>query len=284
MAPTDTPDSTAVRTALWRALHVAVDAPPHVLTDEVGLALAAPEVGWRARPDMSPERTRLFRAAIVARARFVEDLVLEQSARGVGQYVILGAGLDSFAQRRADIAARLRVFEVDRPGTQRWKQQRLKALGFDLPAGLKFVPTDFETEDAWLQQLIAAGFDPARPAVIASLGVSMYLTRAANEATFRRVAGLAPGSTLVTSFLVPLELADPAIRVGLEFAVKGAAASGTPFISFFAPPEIVDLARDAGFKDAQHVSAATLGERYFAGRSDGLRPPENAEELLVATI
>src|SRR5678815_6197848 len=100
------PDSTAVRVALWRALHVEVDAPPHVFEDEVGLKLAAPEDGWRSRPDMSPF-TRPFRASIVARARFIEDLVEEQVARGVTQDVILGAGLDTFAQRRPELAARL---------------------------------------------------------------------------------------------------------------------------------------------------------------------------------
>jgi len=94
------PDSTAVRVALWRALHVEVDPPPHVIDDVVGLKLAAPEEGWRQRGDMHPEGTKLFRASIVARARFIEDLVVEQAGRGVGQYVLLGAGLDTFAQRR----------------------------------------------------------------------------------------------------------------------------------------------------------------------------------------
>src|SRR4029077_2160189 len=106
------PDDTAVRVALWRALHVEVDAPPHVFEDEVGLKLAAPDDGWRSRPDMSPF-TRPFRASIVARARFIEDLVAEQAAGGVGQYVILGAGLDTFAQRRPELASRLLVFEID---------------------------------------------------------------------------------------------------------------------------------------------------------------------------
>src|SRR5262250_3468450 len=106
------PDSTAVRVALWRALHVEVDPPPHVLEDEVGLKLAAPDDGWRSLPDVSAF-TRPFRASVVARARFIEDLVAELTARGVGQYVILGAGLDTFAQRRPEVASPLLVFEVD---------------------------------------------------------------------------------------------------------------------------------------------------------------------------
>jgi methyltransferase (TIGR00027 family) len=280
---TGAPDSTAVRVALWRALHVEVDAPPHVLEDTIGLRLAAPDDGWRQRGDMHPEGTRLFRASIVARARFIEDLVVEQLARGVGQYVLLGAGLDTFVQRRPEVASRLSVFEIDQPGTQAWKRQRLVETGYGVPASLKLVPVDFEAGESWRQKLLAAGFDAGRPAVVTSTGVSMYLTREAIMALLREVAALAPGSTFAMSFLLPLERAEPAVRPGMEMAEKGARASGTPFISFFMPEEILALAREAGFQDVRHVSAAALGERYFAGRTDGLRPPNNSEELLVAT-
>lgn len=281
--PNAVADSTAVRVALWRALHVEVDAPPHVLQDEVGLQLVAPDDGWRSRPDMDPQFTRPFRASIVGRARFIEDLVVEQAGRGVGQYVILGAGLDTFAQRRPEAASRLVVFEVDRPGPQAWKRRRLIDLGFGVPPSLRLVPVDFEAGDAWWQRLREAGFDAARPAVVASTGVSMYLTKDATAATLRQVAALAPGSALAMSFLLPIELADPDVRPGLQLAEKGARASGTPFISFFRPEEMLALARQAGFRDAQHVSAAMLAQRYFAGRSDGFRPPDHAEELLLAT-
>ncbi|HZU36001.1 MAG TPA: class I SAM-dependent methyltransferase [Gemmataceae bacterium] len=276
------PDSTAVRVALWRALHLEVDPPPHVLADEVGLKLVAPDDNWRSRPDMSPF-TKPFRASILARARFIEDLVAEQAARGVGQYVILGAGLDTFAQRRPEFASSLVVFEVDRAGPQAWKRQRLIELGFDIPDWLRLVPVDFEAGEDWWQRLAEAGFDSGRPAVVASTGVSMYLTREANAATLHQVAALAPASTLALSFTLPIELADPEVRPGIERAVAGARASGTPFLSFFTPAEILALAREAGFREARHVSAATLAQRYFAGRTDGLRPPSNTEELLVAT-
>src|SRR2546428_8415754 len=133
---TAAPDSTAMRVALWRAMHVQVDSPPHVLEDEIGLRLAAPDDGWRRRPDMDPQATSGYRAAIVARARFIEDLVTEQAGHGVAQYVILGAGLDTFAQRRPEIASGLRVFEVDQPGPQAWKRQRLIELGFGIPEWL----------------------------------------------------------------------------------------------------------------------------------------------------
>jgi methyltransferase (TIGR00027 family) len=276
------PDSTAVRVALWRALHVEVDPPPRVLEDEIGLKLVHPDDGWRNRPDMSPF-TKPFRASILARARFIEDLVAEQAARGVGQYVILGAGLDTFAQRRPEVACRLLVFEVDRPGPQAWKRQRLIELGLGIPSFLRLVPVDFERGDAWWRRLTEAGFDAGQPAVVASTGVSMYLTKDAITATLRQVAALAPGSTLAMSFMLPIALADPEVRPGIERAAEGARANGTPFISFFTPTEMLALAREAGFRDVQHVSAVALAQRYFAGRTDGLRPPSNSEELLVAT-
>jgi len=275
-------EPTAVRVALWRALHVRVDAPPHVFEDEVGARLAAPDEGWQDRPDMHPEATRPFRASIVARARFIEDLVAEQAHGGVTQYVLLGAGLDTFAQRNPALASRLNVFEIDRPGPQAWKQHRLVELKLGLPPFLHFVPVDFEAGASWRERLTSAGFDATRPAVVASAGVSMYLTREANLETLREVARFAAGSTFVMSFLLPLDRADADARPGLEQSAKGARASGTPFISFFDPPDLLQLATDAGFRQARHVSAATLAERYFAGRTDGLRPPRNGEELLVA--
>ncbi|OXI67640.1 SAM-dependent methyltransferase [Burkholderia sp. AU28863] len=280
----DAPDSTAARVALWRALHVELDAPPHVLADEIGLQLLAPAPGWRQRGDMDPQFTRPFRASIVARARFIEDLVIEQVARGVSQYVILGAGLDSFVQRRPDMASRMTVFEVDQPAPQRWKQRRLAELGFGVPDWLRFVPVDFEARQSWRDALVGAGFDAGQPAVVVSTGVSMYLTCEANAAALREVASLAPGSTFAMTFLLPLDNADPDVRPGLDMAAKGARASGTPFISFFEPDEIQALAREAGFAQAEHVSAAELTRRYFADRPDGLRPPNRAEELLVATV
>jgi methyltransferase (TIGR00027 family) len=280
--PAPAPDNTAVRTALWRALHVEVDPPPHVFEDTVGLQLAAPDDDWRSRPDMS-SFTRPFRASIVARARFVEDLVIEQTARGVEQYVIPGAGLDTFAQRRPQLISQLRVFEIDQPGPQEWKRQRLIDLGFGIPANLRLVPVDFEAGDGWWERLLASGFDAARPAVVASTGVSMYLTKEAIIATLRQVATLAPGSTFVMSFMLPIEMLDDDVRPGVERAAEGARASGTPFISFFTPEEMLALAQAAGFKEVTHVSAAMLAQRYFADRIDGLRPPNNSEELLVAT-
>ncbi|HEY6843558.1 MAG TPA: class I SAM-dependent methyltransferase [Thermoanaerobaculia bacterium] len=251
---TAAPDSTAVRVALWRALHVLIDPPPHVLEDTVGLQLIAPDAGWRERGDMHPEGTKLMRMSIVTRARFVEDLVLQQRPP---QYVILGAGIDTFAQRHRDPGTR--VFEVDRAEPQEWKRHRLTELRLPLPV---LVPVDFEKE-SWWDRLIAAGFDPKQRAVVASTGVSMYLTKEANEETLRQIAALAPGSTFVMSFLLPIELIDPSERPMMEMSINGARRSGTPFVSFFSPEEIVALARRSGFKNAWVEKVSSTSEQLL---------------------
>jgi methyltransferase (TIGR00027 family) len=253
-----------------------------VFDDEIGFKLAAPGDGWLHRSDVHPHFTRLSRASIVARSRFIEDLVVEQAGQGIGQYVILGAGLDTFAQRRPEIASRLRIVEVDQPGPQAWKRQRLIDLGFGVPDWLQLVPVDFETGGSWWERLKAGSFDASRPAVVASAGVNQYLTKDAITATLRQVAVLAPGSTLVMTFTLPLEFAEPEERPWRELAEKGARASGAPFISFFTPAEMLTLAREAGFKEVRHVSSADLTRQYFAGRTDGLRP-SSWNALLVAT-
>ncbi|MFF6777132.1 class I SAM-dependent methyltransferase [Streptomyces sp. NPDC012637] len=277
------PDHTAVRVALWRALHVRADAAPHVLDDEIGLELADPGPDWRERGDMTMPGVAGVRASMVARARFIEDLVAERADAGVTQYVILGAGLDTMAQRRPELASRLRVFEVDQPGTQAWKRRRLAELGYDIPSWLTLVPVDFEAGDSWWERLTAAGFDPDEPTVVASAGVSMYLTHEANTATLRQAAVLAPGSVLATTFLLPLDRLEPEQRRVQEFSMRNAAASGTPFVSLYTPDEMRQAALEAGFARAQHVSPDDLAARYFADRTDGLRLPRS-EQFLVAEV
>jgi O-methyltransferase involved in polyketide biosynthesis len=164
-----------------------------------------------------------------------------------------------------------------------WKRRRLLELGFGVPDWLRFISTDFAAGESWYGNLASAGFDYGKPAIVVSTGASMYLTQDANAATLRQIATLAAGSILAMTFLLPVELTDPEARPGLEMAVKGARASRTPFLSFFTPPEMLALAREAGLGNPRHVSAADLAQRYFVTRTDGLRPPNNAEEFLVAS-
>lgn len=263
------PEHTAVRVSLWRALHVLLDPAPHVFTDEIGAKLVAEE-GWRNRQDMNPDFSKSMRASVVGRARFIEDLVEEQLKLGTTQYVILGAGLDTFAQRRSDLASRMQIFEVDQPGPQAWKQKRLAETGYTMPAWLHFVPVDFEGGQSWWNQLLAAGFDKNKPAVVVSTGVTMYLTHETNLATFKQMATLTPGSTFATTFMLALDLMEPKERGMMEFVMKRATESGTPFLSLFKPEEILAMAKEAGFKKAEHISAQDLFQRYFAKRTDGL--------------
>ncbi len=279
----DVPDSTAVRVALWRAIHVQVDPLPHVLEDEIGLKLVNPEEGWQNRPDMHPQFTSTFRASIVARAKFIEDFVTEQAKNGIDQYVILGAGLDTFAQRKPEIASKLNIFEIEKPSTQEWKRQRLTEIGHPIPSWLKFVPVDFEAGASWWDQLIASGFNPTKPAVVTSIGVSMYLTRDAIKDTLKKMLNLAPGSKFIMTFMLPLDLVNPEDQAGYQMALKGAQSSGTPFISFFSPQEMMEFAREIGFKKIEQQSTSGMTPLYFSGRSDGLRP-STGEELLIATI
>lgn len=276
------PDNTAVRTALWRALHVQIDAKPHVLEDEIGLKLIAPKDDWRKRPDMNPHFISRLRASIVARSRFVEDLVIEQSKQGISQYVILGAGLDTFAQRRPEAASKLQIFEIDQTETQIWKQRRLLELGFGIPEWLHLVSVDFEIT-SWWDELLKAGFDVNRPAFVSCTGVTLYLTKDAITSTLKQIAALKTGSKLAMAFYLPIELLDEEDRPLQLIAEKGARASGTPFISFFTQSEILDLASEAGFRDYETVSSKDLARRYFAGRTDNLSPA-SGEEFLLASI
>lgn len=277
------PDSTAVRVALWRAMHVKIDATPHVLTDEIGLRLVAPEEGWQDRPDMHPEGTAPFRASIVGRARFIEDFVADQIQHGVGQYVILGSGLDTFAQRKPEVASKLQVFEVEKKETLAWKEKRLIEEGFQIPSWLHFTPMNFESDASLWEELKKAGFDKTKPAIVTSIGVSMYLTREAIKEMLTQMKGLAAGSKFIMTFMLPLDLVDEKDRPGYQMSLNGAQRSGTPFISFFSPDEMLNFARDIGLQKLEHLSTTDLIPKYFTGRKDGLIP-STGEEFLIVTL
>lgn len=274
------PDPTAERVALWRALHGLLDTPP-VFEDPLVLQLLAPAPDWVQRPDMDPQDSARARASIAARSRFVEEHLEAQAALGVTQYISLGAGLDTLALRRPDLAARMQIFELDLAAPQAWKQQRLRELGLPLPPSLHFLPVDFEQlgEAAWAD-LLRQGIDPERPTVVAALGVSMYLSEQGNLQTLRRVASLAPGSSLIMSFQLPTDWLDPSERGDREQMLAHAREAGFPFVSIFNPVHWQQLAAEAGFRSAQYIDTAELTARYFTGREDGLQP-SSAEALLL---
>lgn len=274
------PDNTAVRTALWRALHAQADARPYIIKDVVGLQLIAPEDGWQERPDM--KYTKRLRASIVARARFIEDLIIEESKKGITQYIILGAGLDTFAQRRTDASPALQIYEIDQSDTLRWKRQRLIETGLGIAENLHLVPVDFEKEN-WYKRLLKAGFDKSKPVVIACTGVSLYLTKEAIVETLKQISTFAHGSVLAMTFYLPIHLMDEEDKALMEMSLKGAAAAGTPMISFFSAAEIAQLAGDAGFKEIKTISTRDMEQLYFTDRTDNLLPATGEVFLLAAT-
>lgn len=272
------PDNTALRTALWRALHVLTDEKPYVIDDKIGYDLIKPETDWQERPDM--KYTKRLRASIVARARFVEDIAKNEIENGIKQYVLLGAGLDSFAQRNAEISSQVDIYEIDQPDTLAWKEEKLIENGYKISDNLHFVPVDFETS-SWWTELLNKGFDPNKKAVVSCTGVTLYLIKEAITDTLKKMTSLASGSTIAIAFYLPLEQLDEEDKPMQEIAIKGAAASGTPFVSFFSVDEIIKLAKEIGLKEIKITSTKDMAERYFKNRTDNFIPA-SGEFFLVA--
>ncbi len=274
------PDNTALRTALWRALHLLADEEPYIIEDEVGLELIKPDKDWQERPDM--KYTKRLRASIVARARFIEDLAKEEIDNGIQQYVLLGSGLDTFAQRNAEIISSINIYEIDQPDTLNWKENKLIENGYGVPKYLHFVPVDFETS-SWWKELLKKGFDVQQKSLISCTGVTLYLTKEAIIQTLKEMTLLASGSTIAIAFYLPIELLNEEDRPMQEMAGKGAEKSGTPFISFFTYKEVEKLAEEVGLKDIQTISTKDMTEMYFKNRTDNL-VPASGEYFLVAKI
>jgi methyltransferase (TIGR00027 family) len=294
------PDATAVMAALSRAAHLVLDPAPHVFVDDVGLRLVnVPAVlrhagfdvpddpggvrrdGWLFSP-RALEWFRGWRGTFLARARFVEELVVERVGAGVDQLVVLGAGVDTLALRRADLRDRLRIFEVDHPVTQGWKQARIRQLFGSCPDNLTFAPVDFQATPSWRGELIDVGFDPARRSLVVSTGVTQYITDEALVATMHDVASMAAGTTFACTFMLPVEsipLPERELRATTE---QRAAERGAPWISSYEPDAIVDMARAASFDSVHHVSAASWNDRWCTRRSDGLHAAAG-EHAIVAT-
>ena len=275
------PDNTALRTALWRALHVFIDDKPSIIEDTIGFDLIKPENNWQERPDM--KYTKRLRASVVARARLVEDIAKEQIDKGVQQYVLLGAGLDSFSQRNTEISSRIDIYEIDQPGTLAWKQEKLIENGHPPSDKLHFVPVDFETS-SWWGELLLNGFDRHRKAFVSCTGVTLYLTKEAIVDMLTKMTLLASGSMIAVAFYLPLELLDKEDQPMQEIANKGAEASGTPFISFFRVDEVHAIAEEIGLTEIHIISTKHITEMYFRNRTDDLMPASGEYFLIAKTM
>jgi methyltransferase (TIGR00027 family) len=257
---------TALRVAIRRAAHQLVE-QPRILDDPIAVRL----VGSAHPRDMERAMHKVardFRLFMAARSRYAEDRLAEAVANGVTQYVVLGAGLDTFAYRNPFPA--LRVFEVDFPATQEWKRALLAEAAIALPASLTFVPLDFEHK-ALAEGLAEAGFDAGKAAFFGWLGVVPYLTLDAFRATLGAIAQLPAGSGVCFDFAFPPETLSPARRLVFDGLAGRVAAAGEPFRLFFGPEELAAELRRAGFERQEQVDSDGLNELYLKGRADGLK-------------
>jgi methyltransferase (TIGR00027 family) len=273
---------TAQRVAIRRAAHQLLD-QPHVLDDPLALRIIGEEAAaeLRGNPKEHPAFARAFRAFMVARSRFAEDELASAYARGVRQYVVLGAGLDTFAYRSPH--AGLRVFEVDHPATQEWKREQLLAAEIAIPSSLTFAPVDFE------QQTLGAGlelcgFETRAPAFFSWLGVVPYLTREACMTTLRWIAKLPAGSGVVFDFAIDPTLLNAGQREAFDALSKRVAAAGEPFQLFFGPAKLQDELRSLGFHRTEFLQGKQINERYFQDRADGLCVRGSLGHLMAAWV
>jgi methyltransferase (TIGR00027 family) len=270
------PSRTAILTATHRAAHFVLDQPP-ILNDSLARAFA----GFASDEELLNSLDRFafpdfpsHRALFALRSRYTEDeLAAAVRTAGISQYVILGAGLDSFAYRCSDEMRSLRIYEIDHPSSQAWKRARLTELGVPPPSTLHYIPVDFERETL-AQRLTAGGIDREAKAFFSWLGVTQYLTKDAVLGTLREIASATvPGSQLVATFPVPAAMLNDEDREILTSTAARAASVGEPWLSFFEPYEMDGLLKQAGFSETHCFGPEQIARKYLIGRTDGLRMP-----------
>ncbi len=264
------PSRTALAVAVLRAVHQVADTP-RVFTDPLALRILGPDGPAVVQAQLSGSaRHARLRASVAGRSRMAEDALADAAARGVRQYVLLGAGLDSFGCR--DALPEVDVFEVDHPATQEWKRRMLEAAGLQPPPRLRFVSMDFERQDL-RSTLAQAGFRFDAPALFAMLGVAIYVERAALQASWAMLASMPPGrAELVFDYAADFSAAPEALRGAYQELAERAAAAGEPWLTYFEPAALQADLLQAGFTSVQDLDAAALTKRLFADRTDGLAP------------
>lgn len=263
-----------MRVAMRRAAHQILD-DPRVFSDPIALRMVGEEKVDALRTDAShSEQTSMsrgIRALVVVRSRYAEDELDRAVGRGARQYVILGAGLDTFAYRQPYPEDALRVFEVDHPATQHWKRSRLKEAGIQVPRTLTFVPVDFEAETLEEGLIRAEGFDAGMSTFFSWLGVTQYITHSAVMATLHVIAAMPAGSAIVFDYAVSPSLLSPNAREAFEKLAQRVAAAGEPFRTFFEPDALAGELSSMGFTQIEDLGPDELNNRYFQDRTDELR-------------
>ncbi|KVS62164.1 MerR family transcriptional regulator [Burkholderia cepacia] len=277
------PKPSALLVATQRAAHQLLDRPL-VLDDPAALTVLGAAEAQALRDNLDKFRQPMtvgMRSTVVVRSRLADDVWADAIERGIRQYVVLGAGLDTSAYRRADAPGR--VFEVDLPATQAWKQARLREAGMAVPPSLQFVPVDFERVGL-AQGLARAGFDADAPALFSWLGVTMYLDEAAVIDTLRFIAGCAKGSAVLLEYVVPLSSLPPIMRIAMEQMTARFAERGEPWKSFFEPDALTARLAALGFSHSNTWTPDELNRRYLANRADGLHIGASPGRLVLATV
>jgi methyltransferase (TIGR00027 family) len=267
------PSETAIRVAVRRAAHQILD-NPKVLEDPIALKMAS-VVGSTSDgyPSTLSEDTlyaKVLRASLVARSRYAEDELHRAIQRGIHQYVVLGAGLDTFAYRHVYPRDVLHVFEVDHPATQAWKRAHLTEVGIPIPETLTFAAMDFETQTL-VDGLRQAGLDTAKSTFFSWLGVTPYLTASAITDTLHFVSSMPVGSGIVFDYMISPVLLDSGARLSLDALSLRVAQAGEPFRSFFDPSALAASLKAMGFGHIENIDPEEMNSRYFRGRQDKLR-------------
>jgi methyltransferase (TIGR00027 family) len=274
--------ATAEGAALVRALHQVLDGEPRVLDDPIALRLFASQIEHQKVVARLVPFHRRLRANFALRSRYAEDCLAESMGDGLRQYVLLGAGLDTFAYRQPEWAAALRIFEVDHPATQEWKRAKLTAAGVAIPSNVSVVGVDFE-RDSLSECLAGAGLDSAAPTFFSSLGVTQYLTAESFDASLKFVLSMPRASEIVFSFVTSGADLSPWERMfGAMFAAI-AGAGGEPWVTRYDPKQLAEKLATMGFSKVIHLSNEAANDRYFRGRRDGLRA-SRLEQMMRAIV
>jgi methyltransferase (TIGR00027 family) len=264
------PSTAAQGAAEGRAAHQLLDRPL-IFEDRIALRILGEEGEAKLRSELTIHQTPLMRALrgqFVGRSRYAEDALATAIISGTRQYVILGAGLDTYAYRNAGNEAR--VFEVDHPATQAWKRNRLADVGIEVPTSLSFAPIDFEVQ-ALPDGLSTAGFDKQAQAVVACIGVSYYVQAQAFYETLRWAASLPADSEIVFDFMPPPAQLSAQGRTAFEQVAAMVASHGEPLRSSFEPRQLSDSMLGLGFREGEVVTADQVNARYFQPVGSELR-------------
>ena len=270
------PGLTARWAAMMRGMHLELDSDPKILVDTFGKAFAnlpKDDLFGINDPQWSEVGRARIRATILWRSRVTEDHLVDSVAHGVRQYVILGAGLDSFAYRRPSSQKEVSVFEIDHPVAQQWKQRRLHEQHVTIPDNVHYVPVNFE-EDGLVEILRASPFDPSQPTFFSWIGVNYFLGQSDVQKTLAAILSAVDGyCELSQDFVVPAAfLPNDAAKKALEGARELMAGIGAPWFSLYSPDELARLLKEIGFDHTRHISPQEGGQQYFDGRTDNLKP------------